>query len=146
MKKILCLFIVSFLIQFSCFSQLTVTTNSNAATLAQNILGSGVTVSNAIINCGSNGSGTFTYSGSTLGLTNGILLTSGYASDASLPANIVSEFTGNNFTDPDLATISSGASMFDVCYIAFDFVPLCNQISIKFEFGSSEYDGFQCSS
>lgn len=125
------------------FSQLTVTTNSVATTLAQTILGSGVTISNASMNCDALGSGTFTYSGGTLGVTNGILLTTGWASDASMASQIVGESTGNNFTDPDLATITSG-TMNDVCYLAFDFVPICNQVSITFEFGSSEYDGYQC--
>ncbi|HXU26842.1 MAG TPA: choice-of-anchor L domain-containing protein, partial [Bacteroidia bacterium] len=145
MKKSLLLLIFSVLVRVNGFSQLTVTSNGNATALAQAILGSGVSVSNATINCGANGAGTFNYTGSTLGLTNGIILTSGYATDASMPAQIISQTTGNNFTDPDLATIVSG-SMNDVCYIAFDFVPLCNQISITFEFGSSEYDGFQCAS
>jgi len=145
MKKSLLLLIFSVLVRVNCFSQLTVTNNSIATTLAQTILGSGVSVSNATIDCGANGAGTFTYAGATLGVTNGIILTTGYASDASMPAQIVSEITGNNFQDPDLATIVSG-SINDVCYIAFDFVPLCSQISITFEFGSSEYDGFQCAS
>src|ERR1700756_778070 len=148
MKKSLLLLIFSVLVWVNGFSQLNVTTNSNATALAQAILGSGVTVSNATISCGSQGAGTFTYAGSTLGVTNGIILTSGYATDAALtPAQIVSQSTGNSFNDPDLATIvGSSGSINDVCFVAFDFVPLCNQISITYEFGSSEYDGFQCAS
>lgn len=148
MKKIIFLFIFSLLARVNGYSQLTVTTNANATALAQAILGSGVSVSNATINCGANGAGTFNYSGSTLGVTNGIILTSGYATDAALvPAQIVTQSTGNNFNDPDLATIvNSSGTINDVCYIAFDFVPLCNQISITYEFGSSEYDGYQCAS
>ena len=149
MKKSLLLLILFGLIQVNCFSQLNVTSNANATALAQAILGSGVTVSNATLNCGANGAGTFTYAGATLGVSNGIILTTGLATDATLtPAQIISQSTGNNFTDPDLATIvpvGASGSMNDVCYIAFDFVPLCNQISVTYEFGSSEYQGFQCS-
>jgi hypothetical protein len=149
MKKSLFLLILSVFIQVNCFSQLNVTTSANATALAQAILGSGVTVSNATLNCGANGAGNFTYAGTTLGVSNGIILTTGYATDATVtPAQIISESTGNNFTDPDLATITpvgTSGSMNDVCYIAFDFVPLCNQISVTYEFGSSEYNGYQCS-
>lgn len=130
------------------FSQLNVTVDSSATNLAQTILGSGVTVSNAQVFCNGVALGTFNYTGSTLGLSNGIVLTSGHAADAGLPSQILSQTapaTYNNVNDPDLNTITSG-TMNDVCYIAFDFVPLCNQVSVTFEFGSSEYNGFQCSS
>ena len=151
MKKNLLFLILFALARINCFSQLTVTVDSNATALAQAILGSGVTVSNATLNCYGKGAGTFNYSGTTLGVTNGIILTTGYATDAALtPAQIVSQSTGNNFADPDIATIVAGGAtsgtINDVCYIAFDFVPLCNQISVTFEFGSSEYDGYQCAS
>jgi gliding motility-associated-like protein len=140
------IFLLSFcgLIKLSVFSQLTVTTNSSATALAQNIVGTGVTVSNAKINCDGQGSGTFTYSGTTLGITGGILLTTGYASDASGTAQVLSEFTGNDFEDPNLVAIEANDT-FDVCILTFDFIPLCNQVSITYEFGSSEYDGYQCS-
>ncbi|MGZ3863797.1 MAG: choice-of-anchor L domain-containing protein [Bacteroidia bacterium] len=128
------------------FSQLNVIVDSSANNLAQAIMGSGVTVSNASLSCNGLAVGTFNYSGSTLGVTNGIILTSGHAADASLNAQIVSQLGPsqyNGVTDPDLTTITSG-TMNDVCYVTFDFVPLCNQVSITYEFGSSEYDGFQC--
>src|ERR1700751_5279000 len=79
--------ILLFWAAFSCipnfvFGQLSVAPSGSASALAQSIAGSGVTVSNAVINCGNNASGTFTYSGSNLGLTGGIILTTGSASDA----------------------------------------------------------------
>ena len=129
-------------------SQLTVTPNSVATQLAQIITGSGVTVSGAALNCGAGGSGTFSYpaSGTTfsLGLTGGILLTTGHAADAASFAQIVSVSTGNNFSDPDLTAISTHAK-YDNCILTFSFVPVCNQINITSVFGSSEYDGYQCS-
>ncbi len=143
-KKIFSL--ILFLISATSFSQLTVTTNSLANALAQTIAGNGVTVSNATINCDPLGAGTFSYSGSNLGLTNGIILTTGYASDASNPGStFVSESPVNSFNDPDLTTIASG-SLNDVCLIAFDFVPICNSLSLTFVFGSEEYPAFVNSS
>ncbi|HEX7413519.1 MAG TPA: choice-of-anchor L domain-containing protein, partial [Bacteroidia bacterium] len=130
-------------------STLTVTPNSIATQLAQAITGSGVTVSSASLSCGGAGyvgSSTFSYpvSGTTLGLTSGILLTTGQASDALLPAQVVSVATLNNFSDPDLTAISTQANN-DNCILTFNFVPVCNQIGITYVFGSSEYNGYQCS-
>ncbi len=142
MKKSLLLLILSVLIQVNCFSQLTVTNNSAATALAQTIAGNGVTVSNATINCPALSSGTFSYAGGNLGLTNGILLTTGYASEAASAGSFfASESTGNSVNDPDLTTIASG-TLNDVCLIAFDFVPVCNSLSLTFVFGSEEYPTF----
>jgi gliding motility-associated-like protein len=147
MKKNLALLIFIVLIQVNCFSQLTVTTNSVANALAQTIAGNGVTVSNATINCNGSASGTFSYSGSNLGLTNGIILSTGLASGAVYTATNTGDPStsfGTTYTDPNLTAIASGA-INDVCLIAFDFVPVCSNLSITFVFASSEYDGFVCS-
>lgn len=145
MAKNILLKLAILLFPASLLAQLNVAPNSNATQLAQAITGSGVTVTNASLTCGSGGSGTFSYAGSTLTLTSGILLTTGLATDASMPAQIVSQSTGNNFSDPNLTSIES-AAIYDNCILSFDFVPICNQVSIKYTFGSSEYDGYQCSS
>ena len=87
MKKSLLLLIFSVLVWVNGFSQLTVTTNSVANSLAQTITGNGVTVSNASINCNGAASGTFNYSGSNLGLTSGIILSTGQAADAVYPCD-----------------------------------------------------------
>lgn len=149
MRKFYFIYII---LPFWCFSQtasqLTVTPNSIATQLAQIITGSGVSVSSASLNCGSGGSGTFAYPATStsfsLGLTGGILLTTGNATDAAGFAQILSVSTGNNYSDPDLTAISSQATN-DVCILTFSFVPVCNQVSITSVFGSSEYDGYQCS-
>src|SRR5665213_2622731 len=118
-------------------TQLTVTANNTATQLAQAITGIGVLITNASLSCGTNGAGTFSYSGSTLGLSNGIILTTGQATDASLPAQIVSVQTGNNFSDPDLTAICTDAK-YDACILQFDIVPMGDTMSIKYAFGSSE--------
>jgi gliding motility-associated-like protein len=121
------------------FSQLTVTTMGSASVLAQAIAGSGVTVNNASINCGNAASGTFVYSGSNLGLSGGILLTTGRATDAANPGTyLCSVNNGNNFSDPDLIHIVPSATI-DVCILEFDFVPTCNALSMTYVFGSEEY-------
>ena len=104
-KKIL-FNVVVLLFPASFFAQLSVSSTSAATQLAQTITGAGVAVTNAVLSCDNGGAGTFSYSGSTLNLTNGIILTTGLASDASMPAQIVSQpgfnQTGNNFYDPAL--------------------------------------------
>jgi len=121
------------------FAQLNVTPNSTASTLAQAITGSGVSVSSASLNCGGNSSGTFTYAGTFLGMSGGIILTTGTATDAAgNGATFTSQTSGNNVTDLDLINIEPLATN-DVCILEFDFVPICANVNITFVFGSEEY-------
>src|ERR1700757_237942 len=130
---------VSLLFPAVSFSQMTVTTNGVASQLAQAIAGSGVSTSNASINCGSIGAATFVFSGPNLGLTGGIMLTTGTAVDAASPGTHTCSITnGNNFSDPDLTSIVPTAT-FDVCMLEFDFVPACDSLKMAFVFGSEEY-------
>ncbi len=121
------------------FSQMVVTTTGAAATLAQDIAGPGVTVSNTSINCGGNASGSFTFSGPNLGLTGGILLTTGTASQAANAGSFLCNVTnGNNFNDPDLTAIVPTA-IYDACILEFDFIPICDSLNMTYVFGSEEY-------
>ena len=121
------------------FAQLNITPLNTATTLAQTIAGGGVSVSNATINCGGNASGIFSYSGSNLGLTGGIILSTGDASNAANPGNYLCNVNnGNNFSDPDLTAIVASANL-DVCILEFDFVPTCNSVNMTYVFGSEEY-------
>ncbi len=128
-------------------SHLIVTPNSTATQLAQTITGSGVTVSSATLHCAGQAEGNFSYSGSNLGLTNGIILSSGMADSAVYNPSALqyppSYGFGTSYTDPNLTAISSTATN-DVCILGFDFVPVCNTLNITFVFASSEYDGFVC--
>jgi gliding motility-associated-like protein len=132
--KILCL-----LTPVCGFSQMVVTTTGAATTLAQDIAGPGVTVSNTSINCGGSASGLFTFSGSDLGLSGGILLTTGTASEAANPGSFLcSVNNGNNYSDPNLTALVPTAD-YDVCILEFDFIPICDSLNMTFVFGSEEY-------
>lgn len=132
--RIICLFFPAL-----SFSQMTVTTNGVASQLAQAISGSGVSTSNASINCGSIGAATFVFSGPTLGLTAGIMLTTGTAVDAANAGSHACNITnGNNYSDPNLTAIVPTAT-FDVCMLEFDFIPTCDSLKMAFVFGSDEY-------
>src|ERR1700761_9425896 len=141
-KRSSLIFLVGFIalwLPFCAYPQMTVTPSNSAATLAQAVAGAGVSVSNASINCGSNAAGTFMFSGSNLGLTGGILLTTGTATDAANGGtHLCSVNNGNNFSDPDLTAIVPTANL-DGCVLEFDFIPTCDSLKMDFVFGSEEY-------
>lgn len=131
--------LVCLLFPWYAFSQLAITNNSSATALALAIVGTGINVSNASLNSGFNSTSTFTYSGTNLGVPNGVLLTSGLASEV---ANDGTFFTnlqnGNNVIDADVVAISSQAR-YDACLLEFDFIPVCDTLHITYVFGSEEY-------
>ena len=118
---------------------MSVTTTGAAATLAQAIAGPGVTVTNPNLNCGGAASGSFVFSGTNLGLSGGILLTTGDASQAANPGSFLCNINnGNNYSDPDLTALVPTAD-YDVCILQFDFVPICDSLNMTYVFGSEEY-------
>jgi len=131
--------ILGLLFSLNSFSQIGVTTTGSAVTLAQAIAGPGVTVTNDSINCGGNAAGLFTYSGSDLGLSGGILLTVGIASQAANSGSYLCNVSnGNNYSDPNLVSLVPSA-VYDVCILTFDFVPICDSLNMTYVFGSEEY-------
>src|SRR6201998_1226502 len=147
------IFIFLLVIPFLGFSQTNITPNTSATTLAQTIVGSGVTVSNAHFNkCGGvpTGSvvaaGTFTNTSGDLGtgMTNGVVLTTGYATDAGKAQTFFANTQLNyTYTDANLQTINTNAK-YDVCSLSFTFTPICSELSITFVFGSEELPKYVC--
>ena len=111
------------------------------------LIGEGVTISNATFNGSSaiitsNQIGTFATAGAAslqLGLSGGILMTSGKASIAIGPNNNggAGANTGGG-GDPDL-NIISGTSTFDKAVLEFDFIPEFDSIQFQYVFGSEEF-------
>ena len=122
------------------FSQLQVTVNGNANALAQTLVGPGVVISNAIINCPDSASGTFNGTASNLGISAGILLTSGNVNNAVGPNTVENQGTDNSviFSDPNLIAIEPQATH-DPCILEFDAVPSCSTLVFTFSFASEEY-------
>ena len=133
------------------FAQLTVTPCSALGQTPQQfiqsqLVGQGVTISNATFNGSSaiitsNQIGSFTATNtaySELGLSAGILLTSGSATNAIGPNNQCGKSTDLQLPgDPDLNTIAGGTT-FDACILEFDFVPVSDTLKFRYEFGSEE--------
>ena len=134
------------------YAQLTVVQgaamNMTPQQLVQNYLvGAGITISNVTFNGSSalitsDQVGTFATTGMAtgqLGLSGGILMTSGKASIAIGPNNNAGagSSTGGG-GDPDLNLIS-GTNTFDKAVIEFDFIPQFDTVRFRYVFGSEEF-------
>lgn len=107
----------------------------DANTLATTILGSGITI-NSVTYTGANAaSGTFTGGGSIFGIDQGIVLTTGSAT----------EFGSHDNNQPGFAPLqqlNGGAQTFDAAVLDIRFVPTGSTINFKYVFGSREYPVF----
>lgn len=131
--------LLCFLLPIASFSQLSIVPNNSATAIAQAIVGNGISISNASLRSGNGSTGMFTYSGSNLGLTDGIILTTGLAAEAANPGYYFCSVINNaNYTDPDVVAISPQAR-YDVCILEFEFIPLCDTLRVTYVFGSEEY-------
>lgn len=147
-SKILILFLFCFWAFFYSKAQLNVYPTSNANALATTIVGSGIQVSNATLNCTGGNSGTFTASSTNLGIGSGILLSTGALFGAIGPNNNDGSggSSGNcpTLSDPQLTSITSNAT-YDGCILQFDIIPACNTLNINYVFASEEYPEWVCS-
>ncbi|MFC1733537.1 choice-of-anchor L domain-containing protein [candidate division KSB1 bacterium] len=139
---VLLLIIVPFPFQKG-FAQLVTNTTMTPQQLVQNVLiGQGVTISNVTFNSpsGAQNIGHFSALNTNLGLDSGVIIASGRVSNAIGPNNTQSAgnqtFTGS---DPQLAALMPGYSIFDAAVLEFDFVPLSDTIRFNYIFGSEEY-------
>lgn len=129
-------------------AQLDVNTDGvNAMNFASNLTGSGVTIVSAELVCPEGASGFFQNGETTnIGLSSGILLTTGTASDAAGPNT-----SGNNTTDwgaagdPELAELVQPFPTFDACYLEFTFIPDGEEVEFTYVFASEEYNQYVCS-
>ncbi|MEO5642874.1 MAG: choice-of-anchor L domain-containing protein [Bacteroidia bacterium] len=137
-------FILSFLLLTEAKAQLTINSAVTPTQLVSSLLGGGLSVSNISLNCPSGASGTFSNGNTTnIGISNGIILTTGQATNAIGPNNSASAGTcnGTSGSDPQLVAIEPLATH-DMCVLEFDMVPNCNTLQIRFVFGSDEYPEF----
>jgi gliding motility-associated-like protein len=122
---------------------LQVVPDNNATTLAKILEGQAVVVSNAKLNCFLGASGTFDGTNSNLGITSGILLTTGQVTGAVGPNTDSKSGVNNNVTyqDPNLVAIEASATQ-DACILEFDAIPSCSTLAFTFSFGSEEYNEY----
>ena len=115
---------------------------ANYTAMLQQLFGAGVVVSNVQIGCDTTQlqAGWFTATGTNIGLSQGMLLTSGDINGAVGP-NTQTGYTGLVTTAPGDATLTAAAGIatFDACRIEFDIIPYCDTLSIQYVFASDEY-------
>jgi len=149
MKKIyaLALGLISF---SSIFAQLTVDGNATGLQLAQYLAGGGVNISNLTMNCPNGAFAKFNGGGNTsLGISEGVALTTGTALDLPNPASFFTSFDANAPGDADLnailATYPTPSSSQDACVLEFDIQVNGDSLNFNYVFGSEEYPSFTCS-
>ena len=134
--------ILSFLFVNNSYSQLIINANQTPTQMADEIIGSGVTFSNPTFSGAPNSNGIFTTGGTStnLGMASGIILSTGWASDALGPNNSGSlGQTNGTGSDPQLASLIPGYTINDACFLKFDFIPWGDTIKLRYVFGSEEY-------
>lgn len=144
--------LLAFILPFSGRGQLTVVQGSamnlTPQELIQNyLIGAGITVSNVTFNGSSamitsNQVGTFATAGQAtmqLGLSGGILMTSGKANIAIGPNNAGNAgYQVMGPGDPDL-NILSASTTYDKAVFEFDFIPQSDTVRFRYVFGSEEF-------
>ncbi|MCC6194400.1 MAG: choice-of-anchor L domain-containing protein [Burkholderiales bacterium] len=120
-----------------------VTQNANAAALAAQLVGAGVTISNARFVGNANAAGTFVGGVASIGMDTGVVLSTGKAEDARGPneASDWSEIMGTP-GDGQLDALVAPEVTFDAAILEFDVTPLAATIGIRFVFASEEYQEF----
>lgn len=139
MNKLFTTLTILVLLSAPAFAQLTATANANGNQLAQTLAGNGVVVSNVTINCPTGSAGTFHNVTTNLGMTDGIVLTSGQVSMVGGPNNSGSQGQDNLSAGiPALNTLAT-ATTYDGCTLEFDMNVLSDSVEFRYVYGSEEY-------
>jgi gliding motility-associated-like protein len=134
-------------------AQFTITPNANAAQLVQTLAGSGVTISNPTVNCEATALGTFNNGNlTTLGLNQGVILTTGSSSLVNAAATTLVSTGLGNAGDANLTTLinnfntTPGVTLAtsDACILEFDIIPNGDTVRFDYVFGSEEYTSYVC--
>ncbi len=123
-------------------AQLVINVGGDPADLVNNVLlGSGVTASNVTFTGGPEAYGTFStgITPTNIGLTSGILITTGLAVNAYGPNNASGLGTALNIPGDSLLTAWGMQATFDANILEFDFIPQGDTIKFRYVFGSEEY-------
>lgn len=141
MKKILLSLLIALSIANSGKAQLIITDSLATADVANLLSGFGVNISNLSINCDPSAMGEFVGS-SEIPITQGLLLTSGWADNLYGPNNNA-QSSGWLYLpgDPDLDFMIQSIT-YDACALEFDCTPQGDTLLFNFAFGSEEYPEF----
>lgn len=146
MKNLYLVLISTLLAPVLCFGQLVVNNAApynTAQFLVEGVLvGGGVQTSNWTYTGAPAAIGYFDGTNSNIGIDSGIVITSGFITNAIGPNNSPGQTGANGLPgDPDL-TAYSGFNTFDAAILEFDFVPQSDTLRFNYVFGSEEYPEF----
>jgi gliding motility-associated-like protein len=146
-RKGICALFLLMAVQCTVRAQL-ITTGSgsvSANALVNNIIGTGVTFSNATYTGRPVASGTFNGVNSNIGINSGVILTTGNINVAPGPNNNGgATFSNNGPNIPELEILAQSTT-YDGAILEFDFVPQSSFISFRYVFASEEYNEYVCS-
>ena len=130
-------------------AQLVVNTSQTPMQLAQLLTGAGVQISNPQVHGGANSSGKYTATSTPLNISQGVLLTTGLATNAIGPNNTSSKSSHfGNLNVPNtypMLTNYTGKTIYEYSEIEFDIVPQGTQLKFDYVFASEEYEEWVCS-
>lgn len=129
-------------IPFSIFSQLSTSNSQSPYALVKNVLlGQGVVVSNIKFTGKRVAIGSFDGSKSNIGLSGGIVMTTGFVTGDKGPVGPNNrENAGGANGAPGYSLL--GGKTFDAAVLEFDFVPSADTVSFRYVFGSEEFKEF----
>jgi gliding motility-associated-like protein len=140
MKKLL--FFVSSFIALQVNAQLQVADTMSTQDLIQSLAGPGLSISNITVNCPGGAIGQFFGDNTNIGLSSGVLLTTGSIQNAIGPNTTGSQSENLGAPgDADLSAIISDVTN-DACVIEFDLYTIGDSLSFNYIFGSEEYMEF----
>ena len=141
MKKLLLLLLLP-VMSNGAFAQLVITP-ATAAQMVQTLAGPGVVVSNITFSGTlSLGAAALFSNGNTtnIGINNGVLLTTGLATNAIGPNTSPSLGTNQaGAGDPALDALITPILTHDACILEFDIIPICDTLRFNYVFASEEY-------
>lgn len=120
------------------------TSYTSAQLISDVFLGDCLTASNITFTGANNAIGSFS-NGSSIGIEQGIILTSGSVLTAPGPNTSGSTSTGNLAAGHPLLDAASGGITYDASVFTFDFEASTTQVSFTYVFASEEYPEFVCS-
>lgn len=136
-------FLLLLLLSEAAFGQLVIDQSYNPQQLVEDVLiGQGIQVSNFQFSGNVEARGYFDGSNSNIGVSEGVIISSGRVSDAPGPNGTPLSDDGTDFGgagDPVLTGISGVGTTNDAAILEFDFVPTSDTITFRYVFASNEY-------
>ncbi len=138
---------ICLILGFTAHSQLQTNGGQTPGQLVQNVLiGPGVNVSNVFYSGSLNAIGTFDATNASIGLDNGIIMTTGTinpgADGPHGPNNAANAGVNNGVTGYSQLTNLVGTQTYNAAILEFDFVPLSDSVKFNYVFASEEYPEF----